>query len=117
LRFDEHRRQASDGVILRWTWGGSLGLTLCAQHVPGGPRERQEDAAAPRGFRPQLDHFGGARAVDKVDLAAAGAALGRARAGALAAVKPAPAVLHRRLPTGVPAAGLGAAARGGGVVA
>jgi hypothetical protein len=55
--------------------------------------------------------------MDKVNLAAAGAAFGRARAGAFAAVKPAATVLHGRLPAGVPGTGLGAATRGRRVVA
>lgn len=56
-------------------------------------------------------------AMGKADAPAALPALGRARAGAQAAMHPAPAVLHGRLAAGAAGASAGAAARRGQEVA
>ena len=117
LRFAWHRRQASGRIVRRWAWGGSLASTLRAQRIACGPGQGGEDAAAPRGRGLQFDHLGGPVAVEKIDLAAAGAARGRPGAGALPAMETATAVPHGQLAAGMAGAGLGAAARGSGIVA
>jgi hypothetical protein len=76
-----------------------------------------EAGAAARRFRAERDEVGGIGAVAQPGGAGRGEPDGAPRAGALAAMQPAPAIGHGRLAAGVAGAGAGAAARSGGEIA
>jgi hypothetical protein len=76
-----------------------------------GMREAAQAAGGMGGAAPQTDQFATAAAVRQASGAAARQTLGRARAGAEAAMQPAAAVGHGRLAAGAARARAGAATR------